>query len=107
MSDIVAFALSLLEEGEVLSSTFRNCDMKQLIVSHYGESVTVAPNSRVKEPTPMPSTFTKKDYTCWVFLVRHLLPHLLVFLVFEGLEKIFQVFYTGLEELVLWKIVQS
>ena len=50
MSDIVAFALSLLEEGEVLNSTFRNCDMKQLIVSHYGESVTVAPNIRVKEP---------------------------------------------------------
>ena len=49
MSDIVEFALSLLEEGEVLTSTFLNRDMKQLIISHYGHSVTISPNSRVNE----------------------------------------------------------
>lgn len=41
MIDIVEFALSLLEEAEVLRSTFQNRDMKQLIISHYGESVTI------------------------------------------------------------------
>jgi hypothetical protein len=49
MSDIVEFASGLLEHGEVLTSTFRNRDMKQLIISHFGESVTIAPNSRVNE----------------------------------------------------------
>ena len=37
MSDIVDFSSSLLEEGEVLTSTFQNHDMKQLLLSHYGE----------------------------------------------------------------------
>jgi hypothetical protein len=50
MSDIVEFTCSLLEEGEVLTSTFQNRDMKQLIISHYGESVTITHNSRVNEP---------------------------------------------------------
>lgn len=49
ISDIVEFASSLLEEGEVLTSTFLNRDMKQLIISHYGESVAISPNSRVNE----------------------------------------------------------
>ncbi|KAH3726526.1 hypothetical protein DPMN_052393 [Dreissena polymorpha] len=49
MSDIVEFALSLLEEGEVLTSTFLNRDMKQLIISQYGHSITKSPNSRVNE----------------------------------------------------------
>ncbi|KAH3850804.1 hypothetical protein DPMN_093277 [Dreissena polymorpha] len=49
MSDIVEFALRLLEEDEVLTSTFLNRDMKQLIISHNGHSVTISPNSRVNE----------------------------------------------------------
>ena len=49
MSDIVQFALSLLEEGEVLQSTFQACDMKKLILDHYGESVTIAPNTKMNE----------------------------------------------------------
>ena len=49
MSDIVEFALSLLEEGEVLTSTFLNRDMKQLNISHYGHSVTISTNSGVNE----------------------------------------------------------
>ncbi|KAG0712845.1 hypothetical protein GWK47_017512 [Chionoecetes opilio] len=49
MTDIVEFALSLLQDGEVVTSTFQNCDMKQLIISHYGESVKICPNSRVNE----------------------------------------------------------
>lgn len=50
MNDIVEFAMSLLEEGEMLKSTFQNRDMKQVIMSHKGESVTIYPNSRVNEP---------------------------------------------------------
>ncbi|KAH3840205.1 hypothetical protein DPMN_113650 [Dreissena polymorpha] len=38
MSDIVEFALRLLEEGEMLTSTILNLDMKQLNISHYGHS---------------------------------------------------------------------
>ncbi|KAH3741764.1 hypothetical protein DPMN_048490 [Dreissena polymorpha] len=49
MSDIVEFAYSLLEEGEVLTSTFLNRVMNQLIISHYGHSVTISPNARVNE----------------------------------------------------------
>lgn len=49
VSDIVEFALSLLEEGEVLTSTFQTRDMKQLILNHYRELVTFAPNSRMNE----------------------------------------------------------
>lgn len=49
VSDIVEFASSLLEEDEVLTSTFQNRDMKQLIISHYGQSVTISPNSRVND----------------------------------------------------------
>ena len=49
VSDIVEFALSLLEEGEVLTSTFKTRDMKQLILNHCGELVTIAPNSRKNE----------------------------------------------------------
>lgn len=49
MSDIVEFASSLLEEDEVLTSTFQNRDMKQLIISHYGQSVTISTNSRVND----------------------------------------------------------
>ncbi|KAH3729209.1 hypothetical protein DPMN_055175 [Dreissena polymorpha] len=49
MSDIVKFALSLLEEGEVLISTFLNRDMKQLIISHYGHSFTISTNSGVNK----------------------------------------------------------
>ena len=50
MTDIVEFALSLLKEVEVLTSTFQNRDMKQLILSHYGDSVKICSNSRVNEP---------------------------------------------------------
>lgn len=59
MSDIVEFASSLLEEGELLTSTFQNRDMKHLIISHYGESVTISPNSRVNEPDIFFSTDVK------------------------------------------------
>ncbi|KAH3803979.1 hypothetical protein DPMN_132251 [Dreissena polymorpha] len=38
-----------LEEGEVLTSTFLNRDMKQLNISHYGHSVTISTNSGVNE----------------------------------------------------------
>lgn len=47
--DVVEFGKSLLEEGEMLTSTFQARDMKQLIHNHYGESVTFAPNVRVNE----------------------------------------------------------
>ena len=50
MSEIVDYASSLLEEGEVLTSTFQNRDMKQMITFHYRDSVTIAPNNRVNEP---------------------------------------------------------
>ena len=50
MSYIVQFATSLLEEGEMLTSTFQNCDIKQMLMSHYGESVTIVSNSRLNEP---------------------------------------------------------
>lgn len=49
MSDTVELALSLLEEGKVLTSNLQNCDMKHLIMSHYGDWVTLSPNSRVNE----------------------------------------------------------
>jgi len=49
VSDIVEFTSSLLEEDEVLTSTFQNRDMKQLIISHYGQSVTISTNSRVND----------------------------------------------------------
>ena len=49
MSDIVEFSLGLLEEGEVITSPFRTRDMKQLIISHYGESVTISSNSGLNE----------------------------------------------------------
>jgi len=47
VSDIVEFASSLLEEDEVLTSTFQNRNMKELIISHYG--VTISPSSRVND----------------------------------------------------------
>ena len=49
MSDIVEFASSLLEVGEVLKSTFQNRDMKHVVISHYGELVTISSNSKVNE----------------------------------------------------------
>lgn len=49
MSDIAAFAQSLLEDGEVLTSTFQNRDMKHLIISHYGDSVTISANTKATE----------------------------------------------------------
>ncbi len=49
ISDIVEFATSLLQEGEVLTSTFQNRDMKQMIMSHYGEAVRISSNTRVNE----------------------------------------------------------
>ena len=49
MSDIVEFASSLLEEGEICTSAFQNRDMKQLIISHYGKFITISPNSRVNQ----------------------------------------------------------
>ncbi len=49
MSDIVEFASSLLEEGESLTSQLLTRDIKHLIMSHYGESVTICNNSRVNE----------------------------------------------------------
>ncbi|KAH3725192.1 hypothetical protein DPMN_051027 [Dreissena polymorpha] len=49
MIDIVVFAFSLLEEGEVPTSTFLKRDMKQLIIRQYGHSVTISPSSRINE----------------------------------------------------------
>lgn len=52
MSDIVQFASSMLEEGELITSTFQNRDMKQMIISHYGHWI-ISPNrsnSRVNKP---------------------------------------------------------
>ncbi|KAL8619946.1 hypothetical protein ACOMHN_015228 [Nucella lapillus] len=49
VSDITEFASGLLKECEVLSNPFRNRDMRQLISSHYGESVTFSHNSRVNK----------------------------------------------------------
>ena len=52
MSDIVQFASSMLEEGELITSTFQNRDMKQMIIYHYGHWI-ISPNrsnSRVNKP---------------------------------------------------------
>ena len=54
MSDIIQiqFASSMLEEGELITSTFQNRDMKQMIISHYGHWI-ISPNrsnSGVKKP---------------------------------------------------------
>ena len=45
VSDVVEFALSLLEDGEVLTSTFQTRDMKQLMLNHYRKLVTISPKS--------------------------------------------------------------
>ena len=50
MSDAVGFTLTLAEEGEVLSGTLYNRDMKKLLLDHYGELITIAPNTRANEP---------------------------------------------------------
>ena len=52
MSDIVQFASSMLEEGELITSTFQNRDMKQMIISHYGHWIISSnrSNSRVNKP---------------------------------------------------------
>ena len=47
-SHMVEFTTSLLE-GEELQTVFLTRDMKQLLVSNYGESITIAPNSNVNE----------------------------------------------------------
>ena len=49
ITDAVDFALSLLEEGEVLKGTLYNRDIKQFIKFHYGELVTIASNMRAYE----------------------------------------------------------
>ena len=52
MSDIVQIASSMLEEGELITCTFQNRDMKQMIISHYGHWI-ISPNrfnSRVNKP---------------------------------------------------------
>ena len=50
MSDAVGFTLTLDEEGEVLSRTMYNRDMKKLLLDHYGELNTIAPNTQANEP---------------------------------------------------------
>lgn len=56
MSDIVAFAQSLLEDGEVLTSTFQNRDMKHLIISHYMET----PSRFLPTQRPLNLTFSSR-----------------------------------------------
>ena len=49
LSDLVEYSISLLEEGEEMTSIFQTRDMKQLLMAHYGESITIASTSRVNE----------------------------------------------------------
>ena len=59
MSDIVQFASSMLEEGELITSTFQNRDMKQMIISHY-EHWMISPN-RSNSGVNKPGLFLSSD----------------------------------------------
>ena len=47
--DLVDLTMSLLEEGESLASEFRKRDLKQMLISYYGDRITIAPSNRVNE----------------------------------------------------------
>ena len=49
MRDIVDFALTQLEQNEVLSGPLYNRDLKHLMVAHYGDSIKFSTNIRVNE----------------------------------------------------------
>ena len=49
MSDITEFTNSLIEEGEVLTSKLRNRDMKDFIISKYGDTIIITANARANE----------------------------------------------------------
>ena len=49
ITDAVGFAMSLLEEGEVLQGTFYNRDMKSFLKGHYADSIVFTPNNRIYE----------------------------------------------------------
>ena len=49
ISEAVEFTLSLKEEGEVIQGTFYNRDMKDFLLSHYGDQITIAPNTKTSK----------------------------------------------------------
>ena len=49
INDAVEFAQSLIKEGEVLRGTLYNRDLKKLLMTHYGEAITIASNIRIYE----------------------------------------------------------